>query len=145
MIVVLGLLVWGDDVDERCLDYDDWNGQLDIEVYTDGWQFLAGGSVGVNTMGNLIPFNTTSLKACATPYNLTCKATINGQEFWTNSTLSYLPPNPYGGNVVKVDRTSGALIVKNDTGNGEWDKIIPFGWYDVSVVIVRDQIETDEE
>lgn len=104
-----------------------------MEVYVDGGKMLTSGSVEVNTLGTLLPFNTSSLKAQKTAYNVTCKATINGQTFYANSTLAYLKPNPYGGNTVKVDRTSGALIVRNETaGTKEWEKIIPFGFYDVS-------------
>ena len=107
-------------------------------MYVDNGQKLTSGSVEVNTLGKLLPFNTTNLKASKTPYNLTCKATMNGQTFYANSTLAYLKPNPYGGNTVKVDRTSGALIVRNETaGTKKWEKFIPFGFYDVSRVVWR--------
>jgi len=114
-------------------DHGAWSGKLKVEVYVDNNKLLTSGSAKINSLGNLISFNTTSLQAQKTPYNLTCKGTINGQTFYANSTLAYLPPNPYGGNTVKVDRTSGALIVRNETaGTKKWEKIIPFGFYDVS-------------
>ncbi len=105
-----------------------------VDVYVDGGKLLTSGSAKIDQLGTLLPFNTTSLKEQKTNYNLTCKGTINGQTFYANSTLAYLPPNPYGGNTVKVDRTSGALIVRNETsGTKNWEKIIPFGFYDVSL------------
>jgi hypothetical protein len=84
-------------------------------------------------MGNLLPFNLSSLTAQSTPYKLVCTAKGNGQTYKTNATLAYLPPNPYGGNTVKIDRRNGALVVRNETaGDKTWTKIIPFGFYDVS-------------
>lgn len=80
----------------------------------------------------MLAFNTSGLDASATSLDITCKATLNGQVFSDNTTLAYLPPNPYGGNSVKIDRKSGALIIKNSTTDAEWEKVIPFGWYDVS-------------
>ena len=110
---------------------------MQVEVYVDDGKLLTSGSVEVNTLGTLLPFNTTGLTAQKTWYNVTCKGTINGQTFYTNSTLAYLEPNPYGGNTVKVDRTSGALIVRNETaGTKQWEKILPFGFYDVSTTAV---------
>ena len=121
--------------DDTLTQYEDHgatSGNLTVEVYIDGGQLLTSGSAEVDSMGTLLPFNTTSLKTQKTQYNLTCKATLNGQTFYANSTLAYLPPNPYGGNTVKIDRTSGALIVRNETaGSKKWEKIIPFGFYDV--------------
>ncbi len=105
-----------------------------VDVYVDGGKLLTSGSAKIDQLATLLPFNTTSLKVQKTNYNLTCKGTINGQTFYANSTLAYLPPNPYGGNTVKVDRTSGALIVRNETsGTKNWEKIIPLGFYDVSL------------
>ena len=107
-------------------------GSVRVDVWSDDNNYLTGGDVPLNSLGNLLSFNVSSLKAQSQNYNLTCKAQINNQTFYTNSTLSYLPPNPYGGNTVKIDRSSGALLVRNETGGDKtWEKIIPFGYYDV--------------
>ena len=90
----------------------------------------------LNMLGSLMPFNVSSLSPSKTQYNLTCKAQFNGQTFYTNSTLSYLPQNPYGGNTVKINRKTEALLVRNETsGDKTWQQLVPYGWYDVS----RDQ------
>jgi hypothetical protein len=108
-------------------------GNLTVTVTTGSGIELVKGSVSPGSMGNLFSFNITCLNATSTPYNLTCEAKGNGQTYTTYATLSYLPPNPYGGNTVKVDRKSGALVVRNETaGDTTWKKIIPFGFYDVS-------------
>jgi hypothetical protein len=88
----------------------------------------------VNTLGTLLTLNISGLSAQSSAYSLSCKATLGNQTFATNASLYYMPPNPYGGNTVKVDRTSGgALLVRNETaGEKAWTKIIPFGFYDVS-------------
>ena len=76
------------------------------------------------------------MKPCNTSYTLTCKAQVNGQTYYTTSTLAYLPQNPYGGNTVKIDRSTQALLVRNETsGDKTWEKIIPFGFYDVSGLV----------
>lgn len=112
-----------------------------IDVWADDEHYLTGGDVPINTLGNLLDFDISGLKPQQTPYNLTCRAQINGQTFQTTSTLRYLIPNPYGGSTVKVDRASGALIVRNETaGEKEWRKIIPFGFYDVSSRPISGQI-----
>jgi hypothetical protein len=55
---------------------------------------------------------------------------LNGAVFEDTTELFYLPPNPWGGSTVKLDRRTNALWVKQ--GSSDWDKTIPFGWYDVS-------------
>jgi hypothetical protein len=116
-----------------CSGYGDESGNLTVEVWVDNWQPITTGSIQVGSLGSLLPFTTAELTASTQAYNLTCKASINGQEFWTNSTLRYLPPNPHGGNTVKIDRKSGSLVVRNETGGSDaWERIIPFGFYDVS-------------
>ena len=109
------------------------NGSVRVDLWSDDNNYLTGGSVPLNSLGNLLPFNISSLKAGKTKYNLTCKASIDGQTFYTNSTLSYLPPNPNNGSTVKIDRLSGTLLVRNETaGTKTWEKLIPYGFYDVS-------------
>lgn len=71
------------------------------------------------------------MTARSTPYNVTCRATHEGQTFSDVAQLSYLPPNPYGGSTVKIDRKSGALLVRNESlSNPQWERLMPFGWYD---------------
>lgn len=118
------------------------SGTLNVTVSI-GSKTLTSGSISVGSLGNLLSFNISSLNATSTPYNLTCTANLNGQTFYANTSLSYLPPNPYGGNTVKVDRRSGALVVRNETaGQKTWTRIIPYGWYDVSEIFNHSEQRT---
>jgi hypothetical protein len=109
--------------------------KLQVDVYQ-GDSHVANGTVAVNTLGSLLPLNISGLKPQQSAYGLSCKATLGSQTFATNASLLYLPPNPFGGNTVKVDRRSGALLVRNETaGEKSWEKIIPFGFYDVRALM----------
>ena len=67
------------------------------------------------------------------PQTLRCVASLRGQKFTDTTELLYLPYNPYHGSTVKLDRRSGALWARNDVSRSPgWEKLIPFGWYDVS-------------
>jgi len=50
-------------------DHGAWSGKLKVEVYVDNNKLLTSGSAKINSLGNLISFNTTSLQAQKTPYN----------------------------------------------------------------------------
>ncbi|ORX39556.1 hypothetical protein BD324DRAFT_648197 [Kockovaella imperatae] len=111
--------------------HSDWSSKVRVDVWVDNDHYLGGDDFVMNTLGNLIPFNVSSLKAGSTKHNLTCKAQVHGQVYYTTSTLTYLPPNPYGGNTVKIDRKTQALLVRNETsGDKAWQTLIPFGYYD---------------
>jgi hypothetical protein len=107
---------------------------LQVDVYQ-GSNHVASGAVPVNKLGTLLPLNLSALAPQQASYGLSCTATLgasNQTTFATNASLLYLPPNPYGGNTVKVDRRSGALLVRNETAGAKaWEKLIPFGFYDV--------------
>lgn len=119
-------------------DHGDWNATVTVSLFTDNDNYLGTQDVPLNSLGNLIPVNLTSLTAQKTPYNLTCKGEVNGQTFYTGSQVRYLPPNPYGGNTVKVNRTSGALLVRNETaGEKQWNQLFAYGFYDVSALYQR--------
>lgn len=104
-----------------------------MSLFTDNDNYLGTQDVPLNRLGSLIPFNLTGLSAQSTPYNLTCKGQVNGQTYYADSQIRYLPPNPYCGNTVKIDRRSGSLLVRNETAQSKtWEKLIPYGFYDVS-------------
>ncbi len=58
---------------------------------------------------------------------------MDGQSFMDTTDLWYLPHNIYGGSTVKLDRRSGGgMLVRNESVDDPvWEKLIPFGWYDV--------------
>ena len=96
-------------------------------------QTLATGSIAPGTMGNLMPLSFDSISPQADWYNLTCTASAGNQTYTATSSLSYRVTSPYGGCGSKVDRLSGATMVRNATaGELEWRKIIPIGFFDVS-------------
>ena len=113
------------------LDYgNDWTQELAIEVYTDKGM-LSSGNVKVNQLGQELPFSLANYTTSTTPIDITCKATVGNMTYWSNSTINYLPQNPYGGSVVKIDRRTGGLLVKNASATS-YESFIPFGFYDVS-------------
>jgi hypothetical protein len=63
------------------------------------------------------------------PYNVRCVAQLGQQQYVSSAELFYLPRKEKG-SMVKLDRRTGATWTKK--GAGEWKKLIPFGWYDVS-------------
>lgn len=90
-------------------------------------------SVAAGSVGALVPVSLDSLSASSTPYTVTCQATVGGQTFNANSTLSYMPQPSWGGTCgSKIDRLTGATMVRNATaGETTWKKIVPIGFYDV--------------
>lgn len=102
-------------------------------------QPIAQGSVVPGSLGTLLPFNlsSTSPTNASQPLPITCTAQADGQTYTANSSLVYLPANPQGG-VVKIDRRSGGLLVRNfTTGSEVWEPFFPFGFYDVGRVFTR--------
>ena len=64
-------------------------------------------------------------------YNLTCTATSGNQTYSAYEILSYLPEPSFGGCGSKIDRLTGATIVRNSTaGETAWKKIFPVGFFD---------------
>ncbi|RXK41135.1 hypothetical protein M231_01538 [Tremella mesenterica] len=88
---------------------------------------LASGSVVPGTSGTVLPLDFSALSATGESYIVTCTAQAGVNIFTVETEAWYLPPNPYGGSTVKVDRHSGALMVEEED---RWEKIFPFGWYD---------------
>lgn len=82
-------------------------------------------------IGLEIVFDLSSLQASPSQYNITCSAQRldkTNQTFVVDSTLRYLPPNPYGGSTVKLDRRTGGLLVQEQAG---WVPLFPTGYYTV--------------
>lgn len=82
-------------------------------------------------VGLEIDFDLSSLQASLSQYNITCSAQRldkTNQTFVVDSTLRYLPPNPYGGSTVKLDRRTGGLLVQEEAG---WVPLFSTGYYTV--------------
>ncbi|KAG8962501.1 hypothetical protein FRC03_004186 [Tulasnella sp. 419] len=100
-----------------------------------GLKLLSGTTLPVNSSGTTPTFELgISLKPRAEPYRLECTA-LNPrtlQKFSTSSSLQYLPPNPYGGSVVKTDLRTGGLLVKpldKDIKTAQYEPFFPYGFY----------------
>lgn len=64
-----------------------------------------------------------------TPYSLHCTATTLKQTFHSSlEDLRLLPPNPWGGSTTRMDRRTGAVLVRAP-GDSAWSPIIPVGFY----------------
>lgn len=101
-----------------------------VTVKTEGVGILTGGRVTIGSSGQLLPIPLSLLlKPRLEPYNISCTATlINGQSYHTSTLLHYLPPNPTGGSVVKMDAKTRGLLVKANHAS-VFTPIVPFGFY----------------
>lgn len=108
-----------------------------------GSQQLAQASIQAGSIGNLVPFSLSNLTVSNTAIPISCQAQVDGQTYTANNTLLYLPPNPYGPSVVKIDRKSGGLLVRNFTMQSQtWEPFFPFGFYDLYNTSVVDNVST---
>lgn len=100
-----------------------------VKVSTNGLPVLTAGilPLGVNQP---LQFALHALSARPQPYPITCNAQLLGAAlpltFESSDSLSYLPPSPYGGSVVKMDMETKGLLVKKLDG---WQAFVPFGFY----------------
>lgn len=98
---------------------------LAVTIVVNG-TLLAAGLVPINSSAHELPFSTNTLTPQKAAYNVTCSAkSTDGQTFTSSTELSVLPV-PEFGNVTKMDRRTGALLV--NTTNG-WDTVYPIGFY----------------
>lgn len=69
-----------------------------------------------------------SVKPQVQAHNITCtaKPVLHHGVFEATTTLRFLPPNPFGGSMVKTDMATGGLLVQKE---GYWEPIVPFGFY----------------
>lgn len=86
--------------------------------------------MGLTATGTPLSFSLGKLSPSSTPYTVTCTATFgsSGATYTSTTKLSYLPPNPYGGNTVKMDLTTGGLLVKGPS-DATYKPFFPFGFY----------------
>jgi hypothetical protein len=115
------------------LDAGSPDAHLSVTIYLDDEPVVQNAIVSVGSLGTVLPINTAGLQTSGKPYQLTCKAEVSGQTYTDTTELLYLPPSYFaGGSMVKIDRRSGAFLIFNgDFLTPRWDKMIPFGWYDV--------------
>lgn len=101
-----------------------------------GNQLFAGKGITVNTTGQVISVDISSLSTQKTSYNVTCNAAYQSdtllspttQYFSANTSLLYLPGTK--GSVVKTDLRTGALWVRPTDGKGgPFQPFIPQGFY----------------
>ncbi|KAL4065515.1 hypothetical protein V8B97DRAFT_1875292 [Scleroderma yunnanense] len=88
--------------------------------------------VPLNTAGNEINLDISSLMAQKTPYNVSCYASYSPsssqtQQFYANTSLLYLPDT--NGSVTKTDLRTGSLWVRPANGSGSFAPFVPQGFY----------------
>lgn len=87
----------------------------------------ANASVGASAVP--FKFSLSGVAPSTTAYTVTCTAKFAGGATYTSTTkLAYLPPNPYGGNTVKMDMATGGLLVKGPSDTA-YKPFFPFGFY----------------
>lgn len=111
------------------LEHIDEDARFLVKISTNSMPLLTAGilPLGVNQR---LHFPLSALSARHQPYPISCTAQLVGKwlvrVFEASSSLSYLPPSPYGGSVVKMDiETKGLLVKKLD----RWQAFVPFGFY----------------
>lgn len=76
-------------------------------------------------------FDLGELQALPSSYSIECSSRRIGafsQTFFASSALRYLPPNPFNGSTVKLDRRTGGLLVREAD---DWEPFLPTGFYTV--------------
>jgi hypothetical protein len=90
---------------------------------------IAKGSIPLNATKAELPLALKGLIPRSQAYDLSCTATINGQNFSAKSELAYLPL-PKAGSVTKMDLKTGALLARPATGKGgSYAPVFPIGYY----------------
>ncbi|KAF6750407.1 hypothetical protein DFP72DRAFT_1139683 [Ephemerocybe angulata] len=76
-----------------------------------------------------LSFDLSMLQPRKEPYELDCRGVMSdGQAFSAKSNLTYLP-EPSSGSVTKMDLQTGALLVQEPAGQGQFKPIFPIGFY----------------
>ncbi|KZT56878.1 hypothetical protein CALCODRAFT_435102 [Calocera cornea HHB12733] len=102
--------------------------EVPVQVYADG-QLLTETRATIGLTGLEAPISLAQLTPRTTPYTLTCVASLPGAQTVTaTNTLTYLPPNPYGGSTTKFDTRTGATLVRSFE-TGLYEPIFPLGFY----------------
>ncbi|WPG99999.1 Hypothetical protein R9X50_00282300 [Acrodontium crateriforme] len=93
---------------------------------------LASETVPVNSTGNLIMFDITSLKPRLNPYKVVLFGTPvhsnEGQTYTAETELYYLPAKNTGSSV-KIDNLHGGMLVANNASKFQYEPLLPFGFY----------------
>lgn len=104
---------------------------LHVDIFIDDIHHTS--SITVGSMGREIDISLHSLDARIEPHDVRCVAQLGSRQYLSTAELFYLPKKK--GSVVKLDRRTGATWVKK--GSERWKKQIPFGWYDVSRIMLE--------
>jgi hypothetical protein len=99
------------------IDYGATGDSLSVSVFLDDVVFINDFRVPIGSLGTESPPSISSLPTSLKPRTIRCVATLDDQTFTDTAELLYLPPNPYGGSTVKLDRRSGPLWVRNESAN----------------------------
>ncbi|ORY35572.1 hypothetical protein BCR39DRAFT_510866 [Naematelia encephala] len=103
--------------------------QILVSVELDG-EHLSMSQVVLGSIGHLIPLQLDHLKPSLDTHTIKCTARVGDTVYTATSELFYLPPNPWGGSAVKLDRVTGGMRIKRCPDVSGWEAILPFGWYD---------------
>ncbi|KAH9929422.1 uncharacterized protein B0H18DRAFT_1117456 [Fomitopsis serialis] len=108
-------------------------GDVLVTVEIDG-RVVTSGTVPLNSTKVDLPFSLGGLTPQKSAYDVSCSATYasaeGSQTYQASASLSYLPDPTEGGNVVKLDARTGALLAKpTNNQEGEYETVLPVGFY----------------
>lgn len=108
------------------------SGDLEIKVYYESTLILST-ALTIPSTGHTASLPLEHFQPRMDPYKIKCIASHGEKTYEDETEVSYLPPNPYGGSTVKLDRRTGGMKILRKDG---WEEMFPFGWYDVSPLLV---------
>ncbi|KAL8280729.1 hypothetical protein RQP46_006733 [Phenoliferia psychrophenolica] len=103
---------------------------LSLSITVGDRTVVSGATLAANSTGTKFSFDLDQLKAQTTAFEMSCTAQLGngGATYSASSSFLYLPPNPYNGSVVKMDKLTGAMLVPNKVGNS-WEPLWPLGYF----------------
>lgn len=100
-----------------------------ISIYA-GSVPLASVDVVVPSLGREVAFDLSLLPPSLISYDLRCEVVHEGRTItFASDELRVLPPNPWNGGTVKIDRRTGGVLVPAEDEEEGWQPIIPAGFY----------------
>jgi len=114
---------------------EEYTGDLLLHVYAisppSGTTLVLNTTISASHSSLELALDLSLLQASSQAYDISCSARrvdAVDQTFSSSSALRYLPPNPFGGSTVKLDRRTGGLLVDEA---GRWVPLLYTGFYTV--------------